>query len=129
MRGSLPKTALATELSAARVMLYPCTFYETSCIAAIEAQASGTPVVASTLAALPETVLNDVSGYLIPGDPYTAEFGHHFIETVVNLMKDDEAWERLSQGARHRTESLYDWNAIAKDWLEEFYRLARQKNK
>ncbi|MEB2309472.1 MAG: glycosyltransferase [Candidatus Brocadiaceae bacterium] len=129
MRGSLPKTALATELSVARVMLYPCTFYETSCIAAIEAQASGTPVVASTLAALPETVLNDVSGYLIPGDPYTAEFGHHFIETVVNLMNDDEAWERLSRGARHRTESLYDWNAIAKDWLEEFYRLARQKNK
>lgn len=129
MRGSLPKATLATELSTARLMLYPCTFYETSCIAAIEAQASGTPVVASTLAALSETVLNDVSGYLIPGDPRTAEFGHCFIETVVNLMKNEDAWQRLSHEARYRTELLYDWNSIVKEWMEELSRLASRKNK
>lgn len=127
IRGSLPKASLAKELSIAKVMLYPCTFYETSCIAAIEAQASGTPIVTSTLAALSETVINDVSGYLIPGDPYTAEFGHRFITTVVNLVKDEETWQRLSHGARYRAELLYDWNIIVKGWLEEFSRLARQK--
>lgn len=129
MRGSMHKASLATELSIARLMLYPCTFYETSCIAAIEAQASGTPVVASTLAALSETVLNNVSGYLIPGDPYTAEFGQHFVETVVDLMQNEEAWQRLSHEARCRAELLYDWNIIAKDWLEEFSRLVCRKNK
>ncbi|TVM00013.1 MAG: hypothetical protein CV087_15950 [Candidatus Brocadia sp. WS118] len=128
MRGSLPKEILAKDLSVARLMLYPCTFYETSCIAAIEAQASGTPVVASTLAALSETVIDGVSGYLIPGDPHTAEFEHRFIETVVTLVKNEETWQRLSHGARQRTELLYDWNIIAKDWLEKFQSLKSQKN-
>lgn len=129
MRGSLPKATLATELSVARLMLYPCTFYETSCIAAIEAQASGTPVVASTLAALSETVVDGVSGYLIPGDPHTTEFAYRFIETVVNLAENDVIWQRLSHEARYRTEVLYDWNIIAKDWLEEFHRLVSKRNK
>jgi glycosyltransferase involved in cell wall biosynthesis len=129
MRGSLSKTSLASELSIARLMLYPCTFHETSCIAAIEAQASGTPVVASELAALSETVMNDVSGYLIPGDPHTSEFRCRFIETVVHLVTNEESWQRLSQGARYRTELLYDWNIIAKGWLEKFSQLTRQKSK
>lgn len=128
MRGSLPKETLAKDLSVAGLMLYPCTFYETSCIAAIEAQASGTPVIASTLAALSETVTDGVSGYLIPGDPYTSEFAHRFVETVVTLVRDDEMWQRLSYGALQRTELLYDWNIIAKNWLEKIQRLTGKKN-
>ena len=128
MNGSLPKAILAEELSVARLMLYPCTFYETSCIAAIEAQASGTPVVASTMAALSETVKDGVSGYLIPGEPHTPEFAHRFIETVVTLVRNDEIWQRLSYGARQRTELLYDWNTIAKNWLEKFQRLTSKKS-
>ena len=115
-------------MATARLMVYPSTWRETSCIAAIEAQAAGTPIVASTLAALPETVLDGVSGRLIPGDPNTAEFGHRFVETVVGLMNNDETWQRLSRGARHRTELLYDWNIIAKEWIIEIQRLVDAKN-
>ena len=94
VRMGLPKAALAEEMATARLMVYPSTFRETSCIAAIEAQAAGTPIVASTLAALSETVADGVSGCLIPGDPNTAEFGRRFVETVVGLMNNDEAWQR-----------------------------------
>ena len=128
IRRGLPKAALAEEMATARLMVYPSTWRETSCIAAIEAQAAGTPIVASTLAALPETVLDGVSGRLIPGDPNTAEFGHRFVETVVGLMNNDETWQRLSRGARHRTELLYDWNIIAKEWIIEIQRLVDAKN-
>lgn len=127
MRGSLPKAALAAEMANARLMVYPSTWQETSCIAAIEAQASGTPVITSTLAALSETVHDGISGYIIPGDPRTAEFGRRFIEAVVTLMNDDKAWQRLSRGARHRSELLYDWGVIAKDWLAEVKRLIDTK--
>lgn len=123
MRGSLPKTSLASEMALARLMVYPSTWRETSCIAAIEAQACGVPVVTSTLAALSETVHDGVSGYLIPGDPRTVKFGRRFIESVVTLMNDDEVWQKLSQSARYRCELLYDWNVIAKEWLGELTRL------
>jgi len=127
MRGSLPKVELAREIASARLMVYPSTFRETSCIAAIEAQAVGTPVVASTLAALSETVLDGISGRLVSGDPRSVEFGHNFVETVVTLLKDDSEWQRLSQGARSRCEKYYDWRIIAKEWLEEIQRIADDK--
>lgn len=123
VRGSLSKADLAAEMAIARLMVYPSTWRETSCIAAIESQASGTPVVTGTLAALPETVIHNVSGYLIPGDPHTPEFGHHFVETVVDLMNNDTKWQYLSHGARTRCEQLYDWSVIAKEWLRELQRL------
>ena len=128
VRMSLSKAVLAAEVGSARLMVYPSTFRETSCIAAIEAQAAGTPIVASTLAALPETVLDGVSGRLIPGDPNTAEFGRQFVEAVVGLMNNDEAWQRLSHGARSRVELFYDWDILAKEWIIEIQRLVDTKN-
>lgn len=128
LHGSLPKAALAAEMSAARLMVYPSTWRETSCIAAIEAQASGTPVVASTLAALSETVQDGTSGYLIPGDPRSSEFRRRFVDAVVTLMNDDGVWQELSRGARCRSELLYNWNAIAKEWIEYLKRLVDAKS-
>lgn len=127
VRGSLSKADLAAEMAVARIMVYPSTWRETSCIAAIESQASGTPVVTSTLAALPETVVHNVSGYLIPGDPHTPEFGHRFVKAVVNLMNNDTQWQYLSKGARARCEQLYDWSVIAKEWLRELQGLIDAK--
>src|SRR3972149_5740303 len=129
VRTGLPKAALAEEMAAARLMVYPSTWRETSCIAAIEAQAAGTPVVASTLAALPETVLDGVSGCLIPGDPNTDEFGRQFVGSVVDLMNNDDAWQSLSNGARSRVELLYDWDILAKEWITEIQRLVDTKNR
>jgi glycosyltransferase involved in cell wall biosynthesis len=56
--GELNKPALYQEIAKAAVMWYPgiANFAETSCIAAIEAQACGTPFVGSLRGALPETV-------------------------------------------------------------------------
>lgn len=127
MHGSLPKAGLAAEMATARLMVYPSTWPETSCIAAIEAQASGTPVVTSTLAALPEAVDDGVTGCLIPGDPHSIEFGRCFVKTVVTLMNDDGLWTKLSHGARNRCKLLYDWKGIAEDWIEELERLANKK--
>ncbi|MBM4055257.1 MAG: glycosyltransferase [Planctomycetes bacterium] len=117
--GSLTKKDLAQEIAQSRLMVYPSTFRETSCMAAIESQATGTPVVASTLAALPETIIDNVSGRLIPGDPHSSEFKTNFINMVIYLLKNNTEWERLSKGAQDRCKQHYDWKIIAKEWISE----------
>ena len=129
IKGCLTKSSLSLEIAAARLMVYPSTFRETSCIAAIEAQASGTPVVASTLAALPETVMDGVCGSLVPGEPGTEEFGRRFAETVITLLDDDATWQRLSHDARTRSEQFYSWECIAKEWVEEFLSISTNRKK
>src|SRR5258706_10588925 len=53
--GPIAQTALASELLGAAALAYPCTFMETSCIAALEAMAAGLTVLITRIGALPET--------------------------------------------------------------------------
>lgn len=119
-RGSVPQEALAREMMEARLVVYPSTFKETSCITAIEAQAAGTPVVTTRLAALPETVADGISGILIDGDARTPEYQERFISEIVRLMQDDGVWENFSSGARQRAFSQYTWEIIAQEWIAYF---------
>ena len=119
-RGSVSQDVLAREMMEARLLVYPSTFKETSCITAIEAQAAGTPVVTSNRGALPETVTDSMSGIVINGDPYSLEYQERFVNEVVRLIQDDKLWKKLSDGARKRAYELYTWEHIAQEWLEYF---------
>ncbi|MCH8887743.1 MAG: methyltransferase domain-containing protein [SAR324 cluster bacterium] len=63
--GALSKGELAARMEAAWLHVYPTTFEEVSCITVMEAQCAGTPVVASPVAALPET-LRDGGVHWVP---------------------------------------------------------------
>ena len=124
-RGSLSKSALASELRSAAIMAYPSTFKETFCLAVAEAQAAALPVVTSDRAALAERVSNGVDGFLIHGKPeHPPEYEAAFVAAVVRLLAEDDLWTRMGEEAAKRAHQLYNWDAIAAGWEEELNRLA-----
>lgn len=96
--GHLSKPELYALLSRATVMLYPAEFDETSCIAAIEAQACGCPVVATRRGALPETLAPEASVLVEPGPHLPARFA----SAVVALAWDHEARAAMAVAGRER---------------------------
>lgn len=110
--GHLAKPDLYRAIASAEVMWYPgvVDFAETSCIAAIEAQACGTPIVCSHKGALPETA---PYASFVKGDAMTPEYQAESIEAVVRLLKAD-AYPSTDGGRQHVQSYTYD--AIAADW-------------
>lgn len=129
LKGSIPQDRLAEELKKSYLMAYPNHFAETSCIAAIEAQAAGLPVVTTQLGALSETVINNKTGVCIPGNSRSQDYQDRFVREVVHLIKNQDRWNEMSSTAHHRVMEKYSWDMIAREWDEEFDREIREINK
>jgi hypothetical protein len=113
--GHLSKPALYELLARAAGMVYPAEFDETSCIAAIEAQACGCPVVAVRRGALPETLAPDASVLVDPGPGMRTRFA----DAVVELLFDAEARAAMSAGGRDRARA-HDAREVAREWEAVF---------
>ena len=120
--GSVAQPVLARELEQCRLLAYPNHWAETFCIAAIEAQAAGCPVLTSAVGALPETVGD--GGLCLHGDPRSSAFQDAFVDAAVQLLGNDTQWQALSARARGRAVPFYGWTAIGADW-ERMLRAAR----
>ncbi len=117
--GELGKPALYQAIAEAAVMWYPgvSTFGETSCIAAIESQACGTPFVGSFKGALPETVPR---GILIPGvaeeDPAYHEASVAAVVSLLTGCATQSFTYRQTQHAGLAHVQTYSYAAIAEEW-------------
>lgn len=118
--GPLTKRELCRELARAALLVYPSTFPEVSCISALEAAACGTPVVASRYCALKETVADQETGVLVPGDPRTEAYQQAFAAAVLSLLEDEERKAQLGRAARRRVEARHQWRDIAAEWEQLF---------
>jgi glycosyltransferase involved in cell wall biosynthesis len=77
-------------------------------LAALEAMASGTPVVASRIGGLPEVIEDRVTGFLVePGD--VGELGARLAE----VLADRRLAERLGRNGRERVLETFTWEACA----------------
>jgi glycosyltransferase involved in cell wall biosynthesis/predicted RNA methylase len=132
--GELGKSALYQAIAESAVMWYPGVhdFAETSCIAAVEAQANGTPFVGSFKGALPETV---PSGILIEGDALSPEYQAQSVSVVAQLLKGcgdtSFAYRALQKAGREHVKG-YTYDAIAGEWqtwLEETFRARYEAHK
>jgi glycosyltransferase involved in cell wall biosynthesis len=135
------KEDLYKELASARLLVYPSIFWETSCMAAIEAMACGTPVITSHYCALKETVPHEQAGLLVKGwprkqreggvgfwydEPHTT-YQRDYIRAVVQVMREPSLWEKLHQGALRWVEH-YDYGIIAAEWNEKLGDLLLTQN-
>jgi glycosyltransferase involved in cell wall biosynthesis len=87
-------------------------------LAAIEAMATGTPVVASNLGGLPEVVEHGVTGFLV--EPGNVPELHGRLAEVVG---DRRLAERLGQNARERFLEKFTWEACAERCLAAYAEL------
>jgi glycosyltransferase involved in cell wall biosynthesis len=118
--GRISKEKLIELYSKSRVLLAP-SLYEGLPYVSLEAQASGTPVVASR-AIPPEAVLDNITGYRIDLKDFQT-----FKDKVHALLTDDILWEEMSKRARKHAES-FDSIVIAKQYLDIFEESKRRDN-
>jgi glycosyltransferase involved in cell wall biosynthesis len=89
---SAPRAALIEAMRGARVMLYLGHKCEAFCMSLAEAQALGVPAVIAPISALPERVIDGVTGF------------HHadpadFARAAVRLLTDDALWRSQHEAA------------------------------
>ena len=120
MHGGVGQEVLLNTLARSGFLLYPNTFDETSCIAAIEAQACGAVVITSAKAGLNETVASPDTGICIPGDPQSVEYRRQFIGEVAGLAANPDRHQAMSETARRRAFDRYSWRSIATEWQSVF---------
>lgn len=112
--GQVEHAVLASYYAAADVCVVP-SHYEPFGLVAIEAMASGTPVVASDVGGLKYTVVNEETGLLAP--PKNDEA---FANAIARILNDSQWRDCLGKAARKRVESQFSWNGVAKQ-LDELY--------
>lgn len=120
-QGSLAKEDFAKVMQESMLLFHPnmARTVETSCIAAIEAQACGVPVICGRGGAMEETVQHQIGGLVIDdqGDPNILV--EKFYQETKKLLQDPNAYQKLSQGAHEWAFDNYRWDSIVPQWIKE----------
>jgi D-inositol-3-phosphate glycosyltransferase len=104
--GPVAHDALPRYYNAADVVVVP-SFYESFGLVAVEAMASGVPVVASRVGGLPSTVADGRTGYLIPW-----RCPEPFAEKIELLLRNEPLRAALGAAGVERMHG-YSWEAVA----------------
>ncbi|MBF6173284.1 glycosyltransferase family 4 protein [Nocardia blacklockiae] len=110
----LSDTELAELLASAEIACIP-SMYEGFSLPAVEAMASGTPLVASRAGALPE-VVGDCAELVEPGN--VDELTH----TIGRLFDSRRRLSELGAAGRHRAVTVYSWEAVAAQTVSVYER-------
>lgn len=110
--GSQPETA--GYYAAADAFVLP-TAYETSCLVAFEAAATGVPVVVSRVNGLPQQIASGVDGYVVARDPSA-------IAAALTFLRSARVRETVGEGGR-RLVAASTWESVEAAYAELYGRL------
>ncbi|RLF16167.1 MAG: hypothetical protein DRJ97_01720 [Thermoprotei archaeon] len=107
-KGLVPDQEKASLYRSAWAVAVPTLYAEGFGIVAIEAMASGAPVVASKVGGLKEVVEDRVTGLLVkPGS------AKELARVLLSLIQDPSLRRKLSSNARAKAVSNYSWRTVA----------------
>jgi glycosyltransferase involved in cell wall biosynthesis len=93
---------MATLYAQADVVIYPSIYREPLGLAPLEAAAAGRPVVVSSGGGLPETVENNVTGFVVPADDCDA-----LVHRVRSLLENADLARRMGQAGREYVQDQF----------------------
>jgi glycosyltransferase involved in cell wall biosynthesis len=124
--GSVPQSDLAKELEKVSILAYPNTFPETSCIAVMEAMASGCHIITSDLGALPETTAGFAT--LVPFNQDLEVYQQNFVTATIDhinylqLANTNDIEKKLNKQIAYCQQN-YLWKERAQEWLKKLYEI------
>ena len=124
--GGLAKPDYYRHLSESALMLYPSVFPEVSCLAALEAQALGVPVLTSDAFALSETVV--APEMKVGGRPGSDGYVNDYVERAIGLLSNRETLGRLGRESQKAIRGRYSWDQVAAEWERIFDLNLRARN-
>lgn len=128
----LSRNELVALLSAATVFACP-SIYEPLGIVNLEAMACGTPVIATATGGIPEVVVHNQTGLLVPIEQQTdgsgtplgeAKFVSDFADALVELL-DSPNLANYSSAGRKRVEDFFSWEKIAEETIATYQSVLR----
>ncbi|GGC51857.1 glycosyltransferase family 4 protein [Hoyosella rhizosphaerae] len=118
--GSLNHDELLTYLHRADAILLPSR-YEPFGIVALEAAASGTPLITSTAGGLGEAVIDGVTGRTFPPGDVTA-----LTSAIRNMLDEPELTQKMATAARERLTTEFEWSAVTDTTLAVYAETTRR---
>ncbi|WP_058235690.1 glycogen synthase [Devriesea agamarum] len=124
----LPRTDLTALLTRSTTFVCP-SIYEPLGIVNLEAMACGLPVVATATGGIPEVVLDQETGYLVPleqaddgtGTPLDPErFVEDLAQAMTRMVSSPHRARELGAAARQRAAEHFSWQSIAERTLEVY---------
>ena len=109
--GVVSRDFLAKKYQYSTAMLHPG-YDETFCISALEALASGLPVITFNRTALAERVVNNINGYIV-------ETFENMAAKAINLALNKSQLSKLSNNAI-KSSKKFCWNNVAHTWNKYF---------
>jgi glycosyltransferase involved in cell wall biosynthesis len=111
LRGAVTRDEVPMLLRSADLVAC-CPWYEPFGLVAVEAMASGVPVIASRVGGLAETVIDGQTGVLVP-----PRCPRMIADAVGSLLGDAERRRRFASAATHRARH-FGWDRVAAQTLE-----------
>lgn len=111
--GSVTQPILADYYNAADIFVLP-SYYESFGLAALEAMACGTPVIASRVGGIPSFLEHGKTGYLIPW-----RCPEPFSQTLDLLLTNNSLRQSMGRQARSKALTM-DWDAVCSG-VEDYY--------
>jgi glycosyltransferase involved in cell wall biosynthesis len=131
----VPRADLVCLFSHASLFVCP-SIYEPFGIINLEAMSCETPVVASAVGGIPEVVVHGETGWLVPFEPAgdhhfepkdPEQFSRDLAAAINNLLRSPGKMRTMGFKSREHVKIHFSWESVARQTLEFYKKLARER--